>query len=63
LATDRTDLDPHTDILDIRSLVIASMMPNNATQRSALVGTPLAGTASGLRRLQLASGAPSARRR
>jgi hypothetical protein len=37
--------------------------PNHAMQRSALVVTPLAGTASGSHRLSPASGAPTARRR
>ncbi|MFZ2509378.1 MAG: hypothetical protein WAW79_13010, partial [Steroidobacteraceae bacterium] len=37
--------------------------PNNAMQRSARVGTPLAGTRTSEDRLRSASGAPSARRR
>jgi hypothetical protein len=40
-----------------------AMSPNYAMQRSSLVVTPLAGTASGSLRFQPASGAPSARRR
>jgi len=38
-------------------------MPNYAMQRSALVGTPLAGAGPGADGLQTASGAPTARRR
>jgi len=39
------------------------MTYNYAMQRSALVGTPLAGTGPGEDKLQSASGAPTARRR
>jgi len=39
------------------------LLPNYAMQRSALVVTPLAETASGFHRFGLASGAPTARRR
>jgi hypothetical protein len=39
------------------------MTPNYAMQRSALVVTPLAGIASGVQIVPLASGAPTARRR
>jgi hypothetical protein len=44
-------------------LVYEFALPNYAMQRSALVGTPLAGTASGVQIVGSASGAPTTRRR
>ncbi len=50
-------------ILVLVTWLLNKLPSNHAMQRSARVGTPLAGTASSSDRLESASGAPTARRR
>jgi hypothetical protein len=62
LKRERPEITAREEIRLIRK-TLKDLTSNNAMQRSSLVVTPLAGTASGTQGFQLASGVPTARRR